>query len=279
MMTAISDLRRLVFAQTRRAVLMLSGALGCASPTEAPRSVNANGLEPLPSYRTWWSLVERCATLDASFDEVRWYVATRVNLWDPTVKAVWLEDGNRIVLGKDVVTDGRVVRHEILHALLRRSGHPPEYFAGACAALVACEFSCAPPEAQRGVPQSARLIPPSMLDVTMRLEPAQPSRQIDGGWFRLAVTATNPLPEAVWVSIPGLDTFSFSEATQAPAGHPPHEDHGITRAVPAVERRWAFHPGEARSTTFDVLWPAGSYNVRISFGDTWNGLFLVTVDP
>jgi hypothetical protein len=82
----------------------------------------------------------------------------------------------------------------------------------------------------------------------------------------------------VWVSLPGLHTFAFNEG-QAPVGHTPHADHGITREVLAVEPRWAFGPREARSTTFDLHWPAGSYNVRIAFGDVWSGLFLITVDP
>jgi hypothetical protein len=236
-------------------------------------------LTPPAPYRTWWNLVEACSTLRGDFDALRWYVAEEVNAGDPTVGATWNGETNQIVLDNTVAGDGRVVRHEMLHALLGRAGHPPALFAGTCAHLVACEHGCALREASRGVAPGARVLQPSDLEITMRLEPTAPTAQIDSGWFRVVVTATNPVDEGVWVPLAGNVSFSFREVAPASGDHPGHIWHGMRRRVPAVEPAWAFRPRESRRTTFDVHWPPGEYAVVIAFGDNSRGPLPVRVFP
>lgn len=91
-------------------------------------------------YREWWTAVEECSGIVASFDRVRWF-------WHPSEDYPIALDGqpigaltkwrtHRIFLGRHAAADSRIVSHEILHDLLQANGHPPEYFERRCAKLV-----------------------------------------------------------------------------------------------------------------------------------------------
>jgi hypothetical protein len=103
--------------------------------TELPAS--AQVMAAPDQYRDWWVKTETCSGLAGRFDRIEWYVVpgadefntdlgVKVGLWTHS------SSGVRIVIAGDYVNNELVVRHEMLHALLDREGHPPEYFQDRC---------------------------------------------------------------------------------------------------------------------------------------------------
>jgi hypothetical protein len=90
-----------------------------------------------PEYPLWFARTERCSGLQARFDEIQWYVVPGVGTFatqaGPKV-GMWEKSSGAAI----VVIAGRfrdhemVVRHEMLHHLLDREGHPSEYFVDRC---------------------------------------------------------------------------------------------------------------------------------------------------
>lgn len=245
---------------------LLAGFIACRGTTD-PLPASARLLQPLAPYRTWWQLVEGCSGLTGSFDAVQWYVADHVSPDDNTVDAKWLSSGNRVVLTPASSRDGGVVRHEMLHALLRRGGHPTEYFGAKCAALVKCELNCAPSEHDRGVSPSARVVDVGSLHVAIHVEPSPPSAGTDSGWVRIIVVATNMLAESVWVSLQGGYPFAcYAAGVFSSVENPPGSS-------------WAFRANESRSYTFDAQFAPGSYAISCSFATNRASTFPLQVDP
>ena len=118
----------------RRYVLPLF-LLACQSPT-AFTPPGAVPFDPPAIYRTWWAEVEACSGLRGDFDAVRWYRVDPPNeVRLPTgrpVRGFWASNGNRIFIRAADLDLPYVPRHEMLHALLRRPGHPAEYFVTRC---------------------------------------------------------------------------------------------------------------------------------------------------
>ena len=114
--------------------------LACASPPPfAP--AGAVAFTPPPVYRTWWAEVEACSGLRGDFTAVRWQrvpedQALRTEDGTP-VAGLWQQRGNSVTLQAPFDGYPRVPKHEMLHALLRRPGHPPEYFVDRCGQEVA----------------------------------------------------------------------------------------------------------------------------------------------
>ena len=89
--------------------------------------------EPPAVYRQWWAATEACSGLSGPFDRVEWMVVPGesfecgsgqcVGHWDP---------GHRIFLASEWTGHEMVVRHEMLHELMRRSGHPDPPFGNGC---------------------------------------------------------------------------------------------------------------------------------------------------
>ena len=118
-------------------------ALTCAEPT-SPVSLpdSAREFTPEPVFREWWAQMEVCSAERASFDAVRWYVVPGeepfhvpgidypvVGYWDPTA--------NRIVLLQFLPNQrAPVIRHEALHAIIRRTDHPAVFFQQRCASTI-----------------------------------------------------------------------------------------------------------------------------------------------
>jgi hypothetical protein len=89
--------------------------------------------EPPAVYREWWAATEACSGLSGSFDRIEWMIVPGesfectsgrcVGHWDP---------GHKIFIASDWVEHEMVVRHEMLHELMRRSGHPDPPFGQGC---------------------------------------------------------------------------------------------------------------------------------------------------
>jgi hypothetical protein len=89
--------------------------------------------DPPTIYREWWAATEACSGLSGDFDRIEWMVVPGesfecssgqcVGHWDP---------GHTIFIAENWKEHEMVVRHEMLHDLMRRSGHPNPPFGHGC---------------------------------------------------------------------------------------------------------------------------------------------------
>ena len=194
-------------------------------------------------YGTWWRMTEACSGREGNLDAITWYwvMSSEFTIAGESYDGYWFGADDRILLSFPSVSDGRVVRHEMLHALLQSGAHPVEYFVTRCGALAPCGTACGLIESSRGVPASAQEIPSESLRVSVSLSPSgAPALSIDSGWVTMMITATNPRDEAVWVPIRSNTAFGYFFAKQP----------GTFDWV--AEPRWAFRARESRSIAFDV---------------------------
>jgi hypothetical protein len=110
-------------------VVTLAGiATGCA--------FEPNGAEPIdapPAFREWWDKTEACSERRGDFDRIEWYVVPGNAFNCPTGQCVgrW-ESNHKIYLSSSWQHDEMVVRHEMLHELIGRAGHPDPPFGAEC---------------------------------------------------------------------------------------------------------------------------------------------------
>jgi hypothetical protein len=118
---------------------LILGASGC-SITDPSSMALPEGAEPMaapPEYQAWFSRTEACSGIAGKFNSLEWYVVKGVAAFQtdagPKV-GMWEKVGgvNRIIVAGNYREHEMVVRHEILHALLDREGHPAEYFVNKC---------------------------------------------------------------------------------------------------------------------------------------------------
>ena len=127
--------------QYKPALLSLSllGTLAACEMLGPPGELPANAqLMIAPEqYRDWWEATEACSGREGDFDAIEWYVVPGVETFEteagPKV-GLWSHssEGMRVVVADGYAENELVVRHEMLHALLNRGGHPEEYFNTRC---------------------------------------------------------------------------------------------------------------------------------------------------
>jgi hypothetical protein len=88
-------------------------------------------------YQTWWAATEACSGLSGQLNRIEWFVVPDAHTFDTPEGAkvgLWTHSsaGVRIIIAGDYADNELVVRHEMLHALLDREGHPQEYFQARC---------------------------------------------------------------------------------------------------------------------------------------------------
>lgn len=116
---------------------VLAAVIGCTTEPDSALPDGAVPLQASEQYRTWWSETETCSRLSGAFDRVEWYVVPGVASFqtDQGEKVglrIQTGDRTQIVLAEYYSNHPMVVRHEMLHALLKRGGHPTEYFETRC---------------------------------------------------------------------------------------------------------------------------------------------------
>ncbi len=120
--------------------LVLAGLIsGCASlaPSEPSLPVGAVAIATPTVYLEWNQRTERCSGLVDDVSAIQFYVVPGVDTF-PTEAGpkvgLWQRDAgvNRIVIAGNYAEHEMVVRHEMLHALLQREGHPTNYFVDRC---------------------------------------------------------------------------------------------------------------------------------------------------
>ena len=128
-----------------RALLFAIGLvlLGCENTT-LPSDVRE--FTPPLLYRQWWAMTEACSERQRDIREIQWYASDGQQLRSADgndVGGYYTASRHRIVLRGDLRYDGALVRHEMLHAILRNAkGHPREAYLEKCAGTVICLEQC-----------------------------------------------------------------------------------------------------------------------------------------
>lgn len=255
-------------------LLALMLDVSCRAATEPSFPSNAVRFDPPPVYQLWWNVVESCSGAHGDFSSVKFYEEPgqmTATAGSESANAYWFASGDRIVVGGLNEFDGPVIRHEMLHALLGPNpggnGHPHAYFAQRCGGIVHCEGTCLTDDGPLPVTDpSAPVVSPSVLDVSVSVQPTPFDPSLYGGWMAVLVTARNPASHAVWVKIPADQgtptTFGYEIGARA------------VDAVAAADTAVAFQAGETRQQLFDVLvapgmvqLAPGRYDVRGFFAN------------
>lgn len=102
---------------------------GCGEGPTVP--TGAVPLDPPERFRALWAETETCAGKRRPFDAVRWYQvpgAWEVAADDGRPVAAFYDLGaDHVVIAGAYLTSDPLVRHEALHAILDRPGHPEEF--------------------------------------------------------------------------------------------------------------------------------------------------------
>lgn len=123
-------------------VVYCLGLLGTLAACEmlgppSPLPAGARQIIAPDEYQAWWYATEACAGRSAHLEQVEWYIVPEAESFEtadgPKV-GLWTHssEGVRIVIAGNWADNELVVRHEMLHALLDREGHPAEYFEDRC---------------------------------------------------------------------------------------------------------------------------------------------------
>lgn len=203
---------------SRSVALALVAGMACGHLTDPPLQSDAEPFVPPVAYARWWSMVEECSGISRPLAKVQWF-AVRGVLLDPEgggeqVGGYYSLASNRIVLAGNDTIDGGLVRHEMLHALLRVKGHPRAEFLQGCGGIVACGPDCVHDAGPATAPDAGTpTVMPAELEVTAVVSPAAPNSSTDGGLFTLTIMVRNPLPHPV---IALLRSFSGATARSYP---------------------------------------------------------------
>ena len=243
-------------------------------------------------YQQWWDLTEECSGLAGKLSDVIWYRvpgAAEIPLGDGSfVNGRWDAVENRIVLDGDAEFAGDLVRHEMLHALLRAGGHPRSVFIGRCSGVVVCTKECItdsgpPPQ----LDPSAKLVSPSALKIGVEVTPSAPSSAINSGTFMMVVSAQNTAANPLFVQLPPSGdagpSASFSFRIVGSSGGTSYD---MRAEVPEVTRFAAF---ETKRFIFDFHIGAGDLRYdqapgTFQFNGAYGGVWApnpptVTVSP
>jgi hypothetical protein len=202
------------------------------------------------------------------------------------VGGYWAPISNSIILGGELILDGALVRHEMLHALVRQAkGHARQYFLDRCGGLVVCSASCVEdagpaPNVDATVPH----VTSDVLKLVASIVPDAPSSSIDAGVFGISITATNPNSYAIVVDrSPNASSYdSFFYTLVGAAGGMGRSDGA---ADPSVRY---FAPGETKRHYFDFsigttlgrgTVPPGVYRVYSGYDTRGVSLEGVTIGP
>jgi hypothetical protein len=271
--------RSLVSGCRSAAIAACSGlALSCRGLTDPPLPRGAERFTAPPAYARWWTVTEACSGITRPLGTVTFYRAPHAETVPDgaygEVAGYWSRASNRIVLAGASAGDGPVVRHEMLHALVRTGGHPPAYFQGRCAGVVDCPATgCrdAGPAPQHA-PADAPSLSVAVLEVGVELLPDTLVRSGPDRSLAVVVSARNPRPEPVRVPL---------QATPGVPGAPALVGYfgldlravGSDTALLALQQSDSavalpFAAGETRRFVFDVdlsAYPAGNYVVAGAF--------------
>ena len=107
-----------------------SDVLGFEKPLEYPDAVRYFDEDAFPR---WWAELEACSRVSRRLRSVTFYYVPRDTflsvLHGIRTVGLYYPDSDRIFVVESEKSNRQVIRHEMMHALLRdESGHPPMYF-------------------------------------------------------------------------------------------------------------------------------------------------------
>lgn len=230
--------------------------LAQCEPITAPLPAGAVAFTPPSVYADWWRITEGCSARTGDYSAVSWYIVPDVSNVpgdDPDVAGYWYAAGDRIVLAGASEWDGTLVRHEMLHALLRSGGHPRNEFLGACRNIVVCVKACIADGGPAPTPDPlAVAVSPARLDIAVHVTPIPPIDTADGGYFMMIVTARNPLTTPVIVQLPASSDagppVSFSYRVTSTIAGEAGQSYDMRADVPEDS---SFAAGEVKEFIFD----------------------------
>jgi hypothetical protein len=274
----------------RALLLALVAGISCGHLIDPPLPEDALVFHPPAVYAKWWAMVESCSALSGSLEDVNWY-STKSQIPDPndndaTVVGYWSLAGNRIVLSASDTIAGDVVRHEMLHALLRVAGHPRAAFLQACGGVVSCSQECVRDAGLPGLPgPGTTTVTPAELEVTSAVSSATPSTTVDGGLATFTISVHNPFTHPVIVTLPtgawaAPVSFTFAMVPSAGVGRSSTDlafDVGVTYFAAGETKRdvidfFVINPdfpsylGFPGLGTRGIDLPVGTYSFRGSYG-------------
>jgi hypothetical protein len=115
------------------ALAFACAALSCADPTGPP--AHAIRFTPPGWYRALYEHDVRCSGRTRPFDALQWYWVPGAGFSYDGQRDAGLTESSpgRIFIAETFLSSPMVLRHEMLHAILRRAkGHPPAYFNVRC---------------------------------------------------------------------------------------------------------------------------------------------------
>jgi hypothetical protein len=258
-------------------VAAVAGFAACRNLVDPDLPPNAEEFTPPPVYARWWVMTEACSGLSADLSSVSWFVVPGVStvvLDGKPVQGYWSFASNRIVMAGNGKLAGGLVRHEMLHALIKARGHPRAKYLEACGGVVNCTESCISDAGPPPAPDPAAIqTGPEPLEVQVDVQPATPSRAVDDGFFALIVSVRNPMTSPVVVVLPPQPiggahrTFSFDLVGQSSV-----LSGNVVALDPSVS---VFAAGETKRYVFDFLianelasrsLPPGTYTVQAGYG-------------
>lgn len=260
--------------------------LAACSLITGPLPPGAERFAPPAVYARWWAMTEACSGRSGNFGDVDWYRVPGSQFMHDgqSVGGVWSRNANRIVLAEEGIDQGRLVRHEMLHALLRVRGHPRSQFLAACASLVSCKETCIEDAERWQLPRQGHVVlPPESLDVASRAELLP--RESDGQrWFELEVTVRNGRGRSLLVATPDewVIPRTFVYNLRGPSGGLQVEENAADSST------LFFEPFETKQRLFEFKVAsdlsqhhisAGTYLAQGGYARRWAGYDTIVVSP
>ena len=266
-------------------LVVVCGLAACGLIT-GPLPPGAEEFAPPAVYARWWSMTEACSGHSGDVRVVQWYRVPGMGFLHEgqEVSGFWASRTNRIVLADEVIDQGAVVRHEMLHALLQTTGHPRSQFLGACASVVTCRSECVEDAGRWHPPQENYVVVPSeSLEVFSGIELRPP--EADGQrWLALEVSVRNPAGRAAIVAAPGdsLTRYAFGVSLRGSSGgisgFQKAADSSTLFFEPFETKRWLYEFKVASDLSeFHVI--PGSYFYRGGYAWHWTAFDTITVTP
>lgn len=253
-----------------RVALVLSGllslVLACESTTAPNVPPTAVAFQAPARYALWWRLTQACSGITGDLAAVSWYVVPntrRLSYQGQQVDAYWIGDPDRIVLADSLRNHGPTVRHEMLHVLLHRNGHPRDAYLEACGGVVACDGACALEAGLYGSPPAtAPELGPRDLDTRVDVFAPLPGEVADSGAVAVLITVANPRTAPVWVGLVPRESGDFQYPT---FGVVADYDDPTRIAKLAIEwwgsPRFPLDSGERRRWVWEGSFPPGRYGI------------------
>lgn len=263
------------------ALLAASAAVGCDAKTPLDGAVV---FTPPSVYERWWALTESCSGLSGSLPRVQWMSAPASALQGAEgagTVAYWSSKDNRIVLATNAITNGRIVRHEMLHALSRSRGHAGSLFRVRCDGVVRCDEACRSGGGAIRPTATAIRVPVSALRIAIASFPAHPSKSVDDGAFQVIVSVTNPAAHVVVVdfrtSDPAIAVSVLPGQLRLTADHEVG-DPRVARFGPGERKQYVFDLRVGETTSRTAFKP-GDYRLTGSFDGLTTVPLVLTVRP